>query len=309
MKNNNKKMSSGITLIALVVTIIVLLILAGISISMLSGDNGILQKATDAKTDTDNVQIKERIQLAELAARTYGQGELTYSKLNTELTKEFGAKGTGYNISEETENPWVVTVDKVTYEIIHTGIVQSSDESEKLTTYFNSEESHNTNIDLDNWMSRWKDNDTIGVNVSDIHYLYHGENDDNIDEYILFFGKVYRIRFSGDLSNEAYTVTMIDTDFDINNFGEYNIDGNNVLVDLNKNVYQKQDVSSVNQLGWGHYMAINLGAEYYYLNNQGEPDDERPFIGYAVRVYNKESLLYYDENGNIIDNVVFGGLT
>lgn len=36
---NNKKMSKGITLIALVVTIIVLLILAGISISMLSGDN------------------------------------------------------------------------------------------------------------------------------------------------------------------------------------------------------------------------------------------------------------------------------
>ena len=36
---------SGITLIALVVTIIVLLLLAGISIQMLTGDNGILQRA------------------------------------------------------------------------------------------------------------------------------------------------------------------------------------------------------------------------------------------------------------------------
>ena len=53
--NNIKKslkFSNGITLIALVITIIVLLILAGISISMLSGDNGILQKSTEAKTNT-----------------------------------------------------------------------------------------------------------------------------------------------------------------------------------------------------------------------------------------------------------------
>ena len=40
------KQKKGITLIALVITIIVLLILAGISISMLAGDNGILKKAT-----------------------------------------------------------------------------------------------------------------------------------------------------------------------------------------------------------------------------------------------------------------------
>ena len=43
----------GITLVALVVTIIVLLILAGISISMLSGDNSILSKAGDAATMTE----------------------------------------------------------------------------------------------------------------------------------------------------------------------------------------------------------------------------------------------------------------
>ena len=43
-KRNNK----GITLIALVITIIVLLILAGVSISMLSGDNSILTNATKA---------------------------------------------------------------------------------------------------------------------------------------------------------------------------------------------------------------------------------------------------------------------
>ena len=43
------KKNQGITLIALVVTIIVLLILAGISIAMLTGQNGILNRATEAK--------------------------------------------------------------------------------------------------------------------------------------------------------------------------------------------------------------------------------------------------------------------
>ena len=67
MKNYTKKTlktSNGITLIALVVTIIVLLILAGISISMLAGNNSILQKATDAKTETERGEVYEQISLA-----------------------------------------------------------------------------------------------------------------------------------------------------------------------------------------------------------------------------------------------------
>lgn len=54
----NLKSARGITLIALVITIIVLLILAGISISMLSGENGILKKAGDAATLTEIARIR-----------------------------------------------------------------------------------------------------------------------------------------------------------------------------------------------------------------------------------------------------------
>ena len=49
----------GITLIALVITIIVLLILAGVSIAMLTGDNGILNRATEAKNKTEQAQKDE----------------------------------------------------------------------------------------------------------------------------------------------------------------------------------------------------------------------------------------------------------
>ena len=113
------KRNKGITLIALVVTIIVLLILAGISIAMLSGNNGILTKAGEARDLTGEKQIAERVQLANLAALTLGEGQLTYSNLNTELTKEFGEKGTGYNISDESENPWKIKVGNVEYDISH----------------------------------------------------------------------------------------------------------------------------------------------------------------------------------------------
>ena len=54
----------GITLIALVITIIVLLILAGVSIAMLTGQNGILTRATDTNQATIEAEAKEKINLA-----------------------------------------------------------------------------------------------------------------------------------------------------------------------------------------------------------------------------------------------------
>ena len=49
----------GITLIALVITIIILLILAGISIATLSGDNGLFNRARQAKNNTIDAQERE----------------------------------------------------------------------------------------------------------------------------------------------------------------------------------------------------------------------------------------------------------
>ena len=57
------KEQKGITLIALVITIIVLLILAGVSIAMLTGQNGILTKATTSKTETAKAEVMERINM------------------------------------------------------------------------------------------------------------------------------------------------------------------------------------------------------------------------------------------------------
>ena len=60
MKTNDKK---GITLIALVITIIVLLILAGVSIATLTGNNSIINQANESKVKSTISQIKEEIEL------------------------------------------------------------------------------------------------------------------------------------------------------------------------------------------------------------------------------------------------------
>ena len=66
MKKNTN--NSGITLIALVVTIIVLLILAGVSINMLTGQNGILNRAAEAKEKTEISSRDEQRKLAQAEA-------------------------------------------------------------------------------------------------------------------------------------------------------------------------------------------------------------------------------------------------
>ena len=62
--------SNGITLIALVITIIVLLILAGVTIATLTGDNGILTKANEAKIETEKAEEDELRRLTALEAST-----------------------------------------------------------------------------------------------------------------------------------------------------------------------------------------------------------------------------------------------
>ena len=109
---------NGITLIALVVTIIVLLILAGISISMLTGENGIIKMAMQAKEKTSTSQDLEMLQLktTDLLTSYYMDGMTTdkndyileeLSKLDgvTNIDKEKGTltyNGNIYDLSKLT---------------------------------------------------------------------------------------------------------------------------------------------------------------------------------------------------------------
>ena len=110
----NLKERKGITLIALVITIIVLLILAGVSIAMLTGQNGILTQAQNSKTTTEYKSAEEKVKLAIMAARSQSEtGVLDADKLIAEITNNYG--GT----ASKTDNGFPVnaTVDGKNFKI------------------------------------------------------------------------------------------------------------------------------------------------------------------------------------------------
>ena len=113
-----KKQQKGITLIALVVTIIILLILAGVSIAMLTGNNGVLTQAKSAKEKTGEKGEQERVNLAASSAMTLGMGTITTENLNKAIQDEFGAgksvTGTG---------PWTYQGEYAKYKIEKAGTV------------------------------------------------------------------------------------------------------------------------------------------------------------------------------------------
>ena len=82
------KDQKGITLIALVITIIVLLILAGVSIAMLTGQNGFLTRSREAQTTTIQKSNEEIVKLAvsDLLTEYYAGGAIATNITNTNNT-------------------------------------------------------------------------------------------------------------------------------------------------------------------------------------------------------------------------------
>ena len=100
----------GITLITLVITIIVLLILAGVTISALSGDNGILTRAKEAKEKTEQAQKDEEQTL--LNMESILKNTTSFSNINMEDTNPSGAMPSNVTILESDANKGIVIKDK-----------------------------------------------------------------------------------------------------------------------------------------------------------------------------------------------------
>ena len=109
--------SNGITLIALVITIVVLLILAGVSIATLTGNNGILTQAGVAKETTENKSAEEKVKLAVVGAMANNKLGLTVDEFKKELNNY---KGT----VEGTEFPVTAIVDGKSFEVDSEGNVK-----------------------------------------------------------------------------------------------------------------------------------------------------------------------------------------
>ena len=103
-----RKKEKGITLIALVISIIVLLILAGVTIAALSGDNGILTRAKDAKEKTEQAQKEEEKTLSDIENIL---GVYKFKNLNIEDTNPAEVVPENSTVLEDDANNGIVIKD------------------------------------------------------------------------------------------------------------------------------------------------------------------------------------------------------
>ena len=115
-RNNYMKGNKGITLIALVVTIIILIILAGISINLVLGENGIIQKSKSAKELSEEQTAKEKLSI-ELQSLLVNKE--TSKNYNDEIFDEYLInKGFSVNGDIVICDGWQFQVDKSVPEIL-----------------------------------------------------------------------------------------------------------------------------------------------------------------------------------------------
>ena len=121
---NKTKANKGITLIALVITIIVLLILAAVSIATLTGENGILSKANTAKVENERASAKEKVQMAVMSSFD-NSGKLDYTQLKTNLDNVEGI--------DKISVPPTITKDTFSFTVKVDGYDVRIDENGKVT--------------------------------------------------------------------------------------------------------------------------------------------------------------------------------
>ena len=139
-----KNTKNGITLIALVLTIIVLLILAGVSIAMLSVENGILKQATNTKEKMTKAEEEEKIKMSVMGSSINDEGLveiLNEESFKSELKNQFGnqeldvvVNGDGSFIVtvKETKRKYYVNDDKT---VINSDNIIEINNEEKLKTF------------------------------------------------------------------------------------------------------------------------------------------------------------------------------
>ena len=127
MKLINK--NKGLTLVALVVTVVILLILAGVSLNLTLGEQEILEKAQQAKKETEEAKIKEVIEMAYIDEQTEAEienREVEEEKLKEKIEKQGITCGSVTKFSDTVYGTWhyIDYDENVNYVIVPSGEIR-----------------------------------------------------------------------------------------------------------------------------------------------------------------------------------------
>ena len=210
-ENNLKKLSkkiNGITLIALIITIIVLLILAGVSIAMLTGQNGILTQAQNAKQATEGAAAKEKVEIAVVGAISKDKtGALTIDNLKTEMANYEGT-------IEGSKFPVTVKVDNKMFEVSENGNVKEKREIAGVTTVNNAN-------DIEGQIT-FKYYAKIENSTNDYELIYSGTEQECVYEYNPYYynGKDIMVKVEA-ITEEGNIGTQMDKYYVTTDYGSF----------------------------------------------------------------------------------------
>ena len=128
-----KRQVKGITLIALVVTIIVLLILAGVTINLTVGDNGLFRRAQNATDTWQEASEREAIELAVAGMQIGSMQEtgMTKTELENSLKEQFGDEA---SVEDNEDGSFLVTIGENKYYVGEDGEIIDSSNMVKIST-------------------------------------------------------------------------------------------------------------------------------------------------------------------------------
>ena len=280
-KNNMR----GITLIALIVTIIVLLILAAISITMLTGQNSILNRASEAKNKTGVSQEEETVKLSISDALTQGLGTISTENLQNAL------RNNGLNGPLTGDGPWTYTGEYKKYNIEKSGSVtskeQNSASSDKIVQVVG-----DYGVTEDNRLLKLEKEEKEIVEVSekvDSRWFKVLKGDPveeigEIDKVYDDYGSYYIINTTGDVF--AYGK---------NYYGQLGI-GNNENQSSPVKVNRLSDIEKL-YLGGSSNFAKNKNGEIYAWGDNGREqlgieNDKNDYLYNMIKTLNSKSYLY-----------------
>ncbi len=190
----------GITLVALVITVIILLILAGVSINLIGGSRGIFSKATQAVDLTKYKAAEESVNLAVIAS--YGSlGKIENNELKKNLLAIEGFENmqssSGNEIVEEIQNtdfPLNIQITGYEFTIEQTGLVISNFEN---NTPSNGEENDSGVIDVTEIASLKQQIGILQTEVSSLKNTFSNSNAKSLDRNVdtTISGNIYYMRF------------------------------------------------------------------------------------------------------------------
>ena len=291
MKTKELKLKNkGITLIALVVTVVVTIIIAMISIAALTGDSSIIENAGKAKEDTEIAEEKEILTTSAVqAAGKDTLGNVTEDKLEEELSNNIGERDVAYKLTGT--GPFVVTyLDSERSYLV--------DENGKVSEY---EEIDLTGVEVGQYVAynpTVKDLSGTPVESNKLKYISpkgDGQNHGNGDSAQTFTAKAstkWRVLEIG-----TGTVTLISKDVIKTDAG-----GNFVLRGAPGYLYAEQELNEVCKIyGYGYGANKSQVTTYSY----GGPTDEEltgQITGSGARSIRVEDINKYagiteDENG------------